>query len=109
MIRMKAMVLVATLSVSVMLSLVSASSARVAVGSRTSSSVVSSPAAQVGAYPQSAAAELQTVGGEITCAGLGGLAVGLAIGAAAGCGPLCLGLALGVLVVAAGCPGVEQT
>ena len=109
MIRMKAMVLVATFSLSMMLSLVSATSSRVAVGSRTSPGVVASSAVQAGAHSQSVAAERQTVGGEPTCAGLAGLAAGLAISAVIGCGPICLGLALGVLVVAAGCPGVERT
>jgi len=111
MLRIKAVVLVAALSLGVVLSLVSATSGRVVPGrvgnasaSRApSSSLASSEAGQALARPQSSTAELQTVGGEITCAGLAGLATGLAIGALAGCGPLCLGLALGVVVVAAGC------
>lgn len=110
MVRMKAMLLVTALSLGIVLSLVSASSSRVnpssagyVVGLLASASVASSSGAQVVAHPQSAKAELLTVGGEITCAGLAGLATGLAIGALAGCGPLCLGLALGVVVVAAGC------
>ena len=108
--RTKATVLMAALSLGIVLSLVSASSGHAnrfragnTIGSRASSSLPALSSDQTPAHPQSVTAELQTVGGEITCAGLAGLATGLAIGAVAGCGPLCLGLALGVVVVAAGC------
>ena len=108
--KVKTMTLIAALSLGIVLSLVSASSGQVnpsragdTIGSQASSSLVDSSATQSVAHPQSATAELHTIGGEITCAGLAGLAIGLAVGALLGCGPLCLGLALGVVVVAAGC------
>ena len=108
--KAKAMSLITALSLGIVLSLVSASSGQMnpsrvggALESRASSSRVDSSAVQSGAHPQSAAAELHAVGGEPTCAGLAGLATGLALGAVLGCGPICLGLALGVVVMAAGC------
>ena len=108
--KIKAMVLISALSLGIVLSLVSASSGqanmprlRNTVGSRASSSLARNSGVQAGAHPQPATAEVQTVGGDLTCAGLAGIGTGLAIGALSGCGPLCLGLALGVFVMAAGC------
>jgi hypothetical protein len=116
MIRMKAMVLIAVLSLSVLSSLVSASSGNGnrsaatvqlratgdVVGSGASSRLAGVSADQVLPIPLSAVTEFNTVGG-ISCASVLGLGVGLLIGGLFTVNPLLIGAGGTLVVAASGC------